>query len=764
MAFGSVPTCLLSVVPVLHPPHLDGDPLHATEILPGPPSLDSIRQLPKRNDYKKPVPPLSYLPSSDPGTTYIGLAGVVLALKEGGPRRKRSRMDGGPPDRAQRASARNLAGPIDPVGHALPSDIDAMSSQFDQDTDVVFLHDDRFTPHSRSPSMQLARHASDQIAIERTSRRMSEKGRGKQKADTDGPAVKVKEEPVTLQLSDIPTVQTNDDHCSSCSSVGALVYCDGCPRAFHLWCLDPPMDPTEFPDGEDSWYCPGCRPQASSTKLPYVFLSPLLQHLQSAIPVEFRLPEDIRSFFRDVGTGPGGTYIDTSSVKTPRIGRHGLGEERDPYRFRDSRGFPVLCFKCGKSARPEDFDAGPSSKKPRRPVAVTPYLDQWKGVISCDFCPLHWHIDCLNPPLSTLPPLSRKWRCPNHINFGTRSRVPKASGPMMDITDPGRINNGNIEIVDSDVPAYPQGRVSVDEILINGRKYRVPERVIILDFWNRLKEHQLDRSREIASILSSPLTSLSSLDDRSSCSSPLIPDEHRTDYDSDTLKVAGLLCQLQTRTLHRPSNSETRRKRFATKSVQTEPDDSVRLERQDTEHLSGLMKAAFKNLDLKQGVPLNGRNPARVTRSTTHTPISTLSSRNKKSVVNGTDSTRASRSISFQNRSQYGHKMKEVVTTANGKTINGHGSTVTQAFHLSRSFSASESANTKSSSSPLKIRIPGRLQHKASTATTSSVESNRLSSVISLQSRPRRSLRRPASTPATTSERSISLDGAHDGH
>ena len=27
----------------------------------------------------------------------------------------------------------------------------------------------------------------------------------------------------------------------------------------------------------------------------------------------------------------------------------------------------------------------------------------------------------------------------------------------------------------------------VDEIFINGRRYRVPERVIILDFWSKLK-------------------------------------------------------------------------------------------------------------------------------------------------------------------------------------------------------------------------------------------------------------------------------------
>jgi hypothetical protein len=37
-----------------------------------------------------------------------------------------------------------------------------------------------------------------------------------------------------------------------------------------------------------------------------------------------------------------------------------------------------------------------------------------------------------------------------------------------------------------DPPAVPRKKVIVDEVLINGRKYRVPERYIILDFWNKI--------------------------------------------------------------------------------------------------------------------------------------------------------------------------------------------------------------------------------------------------------------------------------------
>ena len=92
----SVPACLATVLPIVHPPHLEGDPSLATEILPGPPSLDSIRQLSKKNEPRKLTLP-SYLPLSDPGTTYTSLAGgmAAMALDENGPRRKRARVDKG---------------------------------------------------------------------------------------------------------------------------------------------------------------------------------------------------------------------------------------------------------------------------------------------------------------------------------------------------------------------------------------------------------------------------------------------------------------------------------------------------------------------------------------------------------------------------------------------------------------------------------------------------------------------------------------------
>jgi hypothetical protein len=55
--------------------------------------------------------------------------------------------------------------------------------------------------------------------------------------------------------------------------------------------------------------------------------------------------------------------------------------------------------------------------------------------IHCDYCPLTYHLDCLTPPMTSLPSTTDKWMCPNHIepildryllkkkNFSTSERV-----------------------------------------------------------------------------------------------------------------------------------------------------------------------------------------------------------------------------------------------------------------------------------------------------------------------------------------------------
>ncbi|TNM97705.1 hypothetical protein fugu_013951 [Takifugu bimaculatus] len=67
----------------------------------------------------------------------------------------------------------------------------------------------------------------------------------------------------------------NDDECAACKDGGELICCDGCPQAFHLTCLDPPL--TSIPSGpwQCDWCC-GTRGKRETTQQP-----PLAKSLQT---------------------------------------------------------------------------------------------------------------------------------------------------------------------------------------------------------------------------------------------------------------------------------------------------------------------------------------------------------------------------------------------------------------------------------------------------------------------------------------------------
>ncbi|KAF9818920.1 hypothetical protein IEO21_02458 [Rhodonia placenta] len=474
----SVPAYMLPGVPVVQPAHLEGDPTLATEVLPGPPSLISVQQAGQpRKDHRKTVAVFSYLPSSDPGTTYSG----------------------------------HLANP------PAPQEAMASSSYQIPDSDLVSMAvDTDDLTLSRSNSLPNGEDAVASSNLRSTQPHKRDKGKGRER----DPVVRIKEEPsvVTLSMSD-PALLTNEDHCSSCRSLGSLVYCDGCPRAFHLWCLDPPMDASELPQGDARWFCPACTLQRKPPPKPPAslkFMAPVIEHLQTTLPAEYQLPNDIRAHFKDVATGPRGTYVDSSEVKAPRLNRHGQLEDRDPYRLKGRNGDPVLCFRCGTSALPPSLVASaPVAKRPRRETSSSSYSETGRSIISCDYCHLHWHLDCVDPPLSFMPPWGKKWMCPNHADrvIQPKRRIPKANAVPIDITRPHQYNNGNIEIIQPEIPVPPPHKVPVDEVLINGRRYRIPEKIITLDFWNKVSRNRgfMEEHSEDGSAVSSPLSSLSSL-------------------------------------------------------------------------------------------------------------------------------------------------------------------------------------------------------------------------------------------------------------
>lgn len=239
--------------------------------------------------------------------------------------------------RSQRASARSLAVAALPAGPIVVPEVAASSSHPLSDFDPQMLPiDSEDVLPSRATSFHEDSPPEALESAKRNRGRVKDKGKGKEREMM----IKVKEEPVMVSLSNelsslgvrslllsfphpqIPIpMQSNEDHCSACRSLGALVYCDGCPRAFHWICLDPPMEATDLPEGETRWFCPACTlekvwlhshsPRITHSSIPPLkkpapkpptslkFMAPLVNELAAKIPTEYQLPSDVRSFFKD---------------------------------------------------------------------------------------------------------------------------------------------------------------------------------------------------------------------------------------------------------------------------------------------------------------------------------------------------------------------------------------------------------------------------------------------------------------------------------
>ncbi|ORY35491.1 hypothetical protein BCR39DRAFT_460802 [Naematelia encephala] len=283
-------------------------------------------------------------------------------------------------------------------------------------------------------------------------------------------------------------VSPNQDFCSACRGIGRFLCCDGCPRSFHFMCLEPPLRIDELPE-EETWYCKKCQaerpvpapvltPQSAnaSTLKPIVMIfEELVRKVDEENPEQFRLPQELRTFFaggKSFGPFLNWDYVDADETRT-RIDRKGFQEERDGTRLRDGKHRVVSCYVCGGSSIPLNS------------IAADPEAS-WRQIVSCDYCALHWHLDCLNPPLATMPNSGRKWMCPNHAEqVMPRRRTVREGLEIVDIDRPGLPNNGNIVIIPED-GAKPQ--LECEDMIINKRKYRVPERIIRLNFWAKVLE------------------------------------------------------------------------------------------------------------------------------------------------------------------------------------------------------------------------------------------------------------------------------------
>ncbi|CAG8749774.1 1897_t:CDS:2 [Gigaspora margarita] len=249
-------------------------------------------------------------------------------------------------------------------------------------------------------------------------------------------------------------IWNNNDQCDACGCGGRLMCCDSCPKAFHFTCLVPPLDVDNPPKG--NWYCRECKSDKSSPSMPAQGpFQELIYKARCSNPKSYLLPEHVRNAFEDVGTGPHGEYVDTNRVKFEQKDRNGFTLEPDHHRMMDDNGKLIRCNLCRLP---------PSKLKP---------------VMSCDFCELHWHFDCLSPPLVISVPANKKWMCPCHADH--------ALPPLRRLC-----SESNLPFNDNTVIEYsPQKKMHIEcdpEFYLNDTLHKLPKHGVKLNYIEQIMD------------------------------------------------------------------------------------------------------------------------------------------------------------------------------------------------------------------------------------------------------------------------------------
>ncbi|KAL4608339.1 autoimmune regulator [Arapaima gigas] len=135
-------------------------------------------------------------------------------------------------------------------------------------------------------------------------------------------------------------LQRNDDECAACNDGGELICCDGCPRAYHLTCLVPPL--TSIPSG--TWRCQSCSgSQTESSKAHTPAQAAALMDTTSSSTVDF-------SFFSTLSSASLSSVTTTKSSQAsdPQATRWRPGESGVNHRCAVCQlgGELSFCLQC----------------------------------------------------------------------------------------------------------------------------------------------------------------------------------------------------------------------------------------------------------------------------------------------------------------------------------------------------------------------------------------------------------------------------------
>ncbi|KAJ3049892.1 hypothetical protein HK097_009126 [Rhizophlyctis rosea] len=148
----------------------------------------------------------------------------------------------------------------------------------------------------------------------------------------------------------------------------------------------------------------------------------LLNDLEGMNPRAYQLPRHIREHCENVYTHPlTGAFIDSRTTEVTMLGRptkpikqgkrHSAAKTdatSPDIPIPDTNTPTALCFQCGKSSESLPQTAFLHSYSVPQPKTSSSkgrlrLQSQRSQLIKCDYCGLWWHLDCLTPPLPSLP-------------------------------------------------------------------------------------------------------------------------------------------------------------------------------------------------------------------------------------------------------------------------------------------------------------------------------------------------------------------------
>ncbi|KAL0867478.1 hypothetical protein ABMA27_008264 [Loxostege sticticalis] len=217
----------------------------------------------------------------------------------------------------------------------------------------------------------------------------------------------------------------NHDSCDACGEGGDLICCDRCPASFHLGCYDPPLDENDIPAGQ--WLCRECR--AADADKP-----------ASARGSRAHSPADSKS-----DTDKKTRSLRNSRANSTKKKSKDEEEEEKKKEEPEKELTPMeILVRAARIMNPRQFELPNEMKIPcifpgtekegngKNGNSSLVTVDAWGCVplpaklcfvcqqtckmaplLQCDYCPLLFHQDCLDPPLTALP--TGRWMCPNHV-------------------------------------------------------------------------------------------------------------------------------------------------------------------------------------------------------------------------------------------------------------------------------------------------------------------------------------------------------------